>query len=83
MIRKVYVNVIAAFTADGKIYPRRFIWEDGKKYSIDRIIDIRRAASTRAGGIGWRYTVQICGREKYMWLEDTTLRWFMEGREAE
>lgn len=82
MVRKVYVNVFAVFTVDGQIFPRFFIWEDGRKYKIDRIIDIRRAASTRAGGIGWRYTVQICGQQRYMWLEDEKLSWFMEGKEC-
>lgn len=78
LVRKVYVNVFAAFTVDGQIFPHFFIWEDGKKYKIDRIVDIRRAASTRVGGVGWRYSVQIRGRQRYMWLEDNTWTRFME-----
>ena len=47
----------------------------------DRILDIRRAASLKAGGTGIRYTCRIRGREKYLWLEET--RWFIEAKESD
>lgn len=58
-MRKVYVQVDARFTADGKIIPHRIVWEDGKVYTIDEVLDIRRAASLKAGGIGMRYLVRL------------------------
>ena len=30
--------------------PREIIWEDGQKYEIDRVIDIRPAYAAKAGG---------------------------------
>jgi len=69
---------------DGSIRPLSFIWEDGKSYEIDKIIDVRPAASLKAGGAGIRYTVRVKNRETYMFLEENkgVSRWFMERREV-
>ena len=56
---KVYVSVIASFSEDGNLFPRRLRWEDGREYSIEKILDVRPAAALKAGGQGDRYTVQI------------------------
>jgi len=73
---KVYVDVEAIFQ-DGCLRPTSVIWVDGRKYLIDRVIDCRRAASLKAGGIGIRYTCRIAGQEKYLFYEGNNL-WFME-----
>lgn len=39
--------------------PRTIVWEDGLKYDIDRVIDIRPAYAAKAGGQGDRYTIQV------------------------
>ena len=52
-MRKVYVEVNADHSANGKVIPNYFVWEDGQRYEIDRVIDVRRAASLKAGGIGY------------------------------
>ncbi|MDR0916436.1 MAG: hypothetical protein LBN02_04530 [Oscillospiraceae bacterium] len=77
---KVYVDVTEDRTKDGQILPRSFVWEDGRRYEIDRVVEVRRAASLRAGGIGMRYKVMIQGRERFMWLEDSNGggKWFVE-----
>ena len=41
---KVYVNVMAEFTNDGRLLPRSFIWKDGHVYEIQKVTDVRRAA---------------------------------------
>jgi hypothetical protein len=78
--RKVYVDVYTVHKKDGKIMPTGFVWEDGRKYAVDRILDIRKAASLKAGGAGMRYTVKIGPFERYMFLEEEAgrVRWFME-----
>ena len=64
MRRKVYVDVMAQFRAeDGLVLPRSITWEDGTKYAVDRVIDVRPAASLKAGGAGIRYTVRVLGKE--------------------
>ena len=67
---KTYVDVTADFTSSGQLMPRRIILENGVKYTIDKVTEIRRAASTRAGGSGIRYTCSICGRQCYLFYEE-------------
>ena len=40
-MNKVYVDVVAEFRKDGQLVPIFFTWEDGRKYSIDRILKNR------------------------------------------
>lgn len=78
MIRKVYVEVTAKFDVDGNITPLSVTWEDGTVYTIDKVVDKRRAASLKAGGIGMRYTCRILGQESYLFYEEP--RWFVEAK---
>ena len=64
---KVYVDVTAEFSKEGVLTPKSFRWTDGSVYEIQRVKDIRRAASLKAGGVGMRYT----------YYEDNNM-WFME-----
>lgn len=78
MSRKVYVDVAAAFDTEGNIIPMYIKWEDESTYYIDRVLDVRPAASLKAGGSGIRYTCRIMGKETYLFLEQN--RWFVEGK---
>ena len=49
--------------------PRTIVWEDGLKYDIDRVIDIRPAYAAKAGGQGDRYTIQVNGARTYLYFE--------------
>jgi len=77
---KIYVTVIEKRTAEGKLTPLYFTWEDGVRYKIDEVGEVRRAASTKAGGVGMRYHIRVGDKWNYMWLEDSKEgdRWFME-----
>jgi hypothetical protein len=86
---KVYVAVAATFDVDGRLIPREITWENGHKYEIDRVTDIRQAAAMKAGGQGDRYTVWINGRQSYLFFERSSSltgnnigRWFVERRTA-
>ena len=72
---KKYVEVGAVHRTDGQILPVLLWWEDGRSYQIDRVLDIRRA-------VGRRYTCRICGKERYLWLEDDG-KWFVESKEGQ
>ena len=76
---KVYVDVLAEFTKDGRLIPKSFVWKDGNTYIIQKVTDIRRAASLKAGGAGTRYTCIVDGVESHLYYEDNNL-WFMEER---
>ena len=77
---KVFVEVTAIFDTEGGIHPVSFIWEDGERYEIVKVVDIRRKASTRAGGFGDRYTVIINNRERYIFMDEN--RWYIERKEG-
>ena len=76
---KVYVDVNEIQLKDGRFFPLSFIWEDGDRYEINRISDVRRAASLKAGSTGIRYTVRVRQKETFMFLEEDgeTHKWFM------
>ena len=76
-VRKTYVKVTADFYPDGRLRPVTMTWTDGRVFEIDRISDIRRAASLKAGGTGLRYTCFICGRMCYLYYEEN-YKWFVE-----
>lgn len=87
--KKVYVDVEVDFRKDGVMIPRQITWEDGEKYEIDRVTDIRQAAAMKAGGQGDRYTVWINGRQSYLFFErncsltgNNIGRWFVERKIA-
>ena len=77
-MKKVFVDVVVKHKKDGQKFPLTVIWENGMKYSVDRVLDIRRAASLKVGGQGWRYKCRIHGKETFLWLEDG--RWFVEAK---
>lgn len=82
---KVYVAVRAEFNEDGIMLPREITWEDGEKFEIDRVLDIRQAPALKAGGQGDRYTIMVKGKQSYLFFERSTNltgnvigRWFVE-----
>ena len=82
---KVYVDVTVEFDADGRMYPRSLVWEDGMAYAIDRVKAVRPAHAERAGGQGDRYTIWINNHQTYLYFERNASltgnnigRWFVE-----
>lgn len=73
-----YVDVILLNRADGSKRPMYVVWEDGIKYEIDRIKHICKAASTKVGGTGLRYTIVVNGQETFIFEDDN--RWFVEAK---
>lgn len=77
--RKVYVEVDVTHRTDGTARPQRIKFENGEVYEIDRVKYCCRAASTKVGGTGQRYTVMICDKETYLFDEENG-KWFVEGK---
>ena len=82
---KVYVPVEVWFDEGGRMLPHIITWEDGKRYEIDRVTDIRPAPAMRAGGQGDRYTIWIGRKQSYLFFERYATvtgcslgRWFVE-----
>ena len=79
MARRAYVKVIARHDEQGKVRPLEVEWEDGRRFEVDKLLDVRRAAALKAGGQGLRYTVRILGKETYLFEDEG--RWFVEAKE--
>jgi len=54
---KVYVSVTVMFSEDGIMLPTENVREDGRKYLIDKVLDIRKAAAMKASGQGERFKI--------------------------
>ena len=39
---KINLQVNADFDLDGNIHPKAIVWEDGRVFEIDRVLDVRR-----------------------------------------
>ena len=80
MYERRYLQVEADFLPDGRVLPRVLYWEEPegtvRPFFIDRILDVRRAACTKAGGNGLRYRCLIRGRERELFLQDDN-RWLV------
>ncbi len=73
---KRYVAVELWTDTAGAMHPTAVRWEDGRRFEIVRVSDVRRAASLKAGGTGIRYRCLIGARETYLYFEDP--RWFVD-----
>ena len=79
MRKKIYVQVNADHLPSGAARPNSITFENGRTYRIDRVLHACRAASTRVGGTGVRYTVRILGQETFLFDEENG-KWFVEGK---
>ena len=77
-MEKIYVAVTLKTNTEGVNRPLTIEWNDGHIYEIDKVRNIVRAASTKVGGCGIRYTISVLGKETYLFQEDN--RWFVEAK---
>jgi len=80
--QRVYVEMRVSFGADGSMTPVRLKWKDGRIFEVDRVLEVRRAASD-AGSMGLRYTIKMMGQVRMLFFEDAysdtgRARWFVE-----
>lgn len=87
MYKRIYVDVDVRFDPSGRMVPHAFVWQDGRSYQIDKVLEVRPAHAEKAGGQGDRYKVKIRGQERAMFFEHATDssspnvgRWFVEGK---
>ena len=77
---KAYVDVIIRVDREGRKTPLYFFWEDGRRYRVDKVLEVLPRASQKAGGRGMRYTCIIQGQQRFLFNEDG--RWFIEKEKA-
>lgn len=76
--RRVDVGVTLKVSPEGDIRPLDITFENGKTYPIDRLKDRRRAAASKVGGTGIRYTVIIKRQETFLFEDEG--KWFVEAK---
>lgn len=76
--KKVCVEILGRFSAEGGLRPVELVWADGKRYSIERVRFVERAPARVGAVLPVRYTCLLNGREKYLYFEPEKMRWFVE-----
>ena len=72
---KKYVDVLTVMGKNEVLKPVAVLWDNGIKYEIDRVLQIRNKASS-VGGCGLCYECVIQGQKRELYFERT--RWFLE-----
>lgn len=75
---KVYVEILARFLRGGGMRPTFVVWEDGKRYAVDRVRFVERAPAHVGSVLPMRYTCIVAGRERRLYFETEEMRWFVE-----
>ena len=76
---KVYVAVWLYVNEYGQAKPVAIEWGNGARYEIDKITDERNAPPDHVGGVLTRkYRIRVRGRDKLLYLETQSGRWFVE-----
>ena len=86
---RMYVDVLAWHTPEGKTTPIRIRLEDCLTIKIAKVLDVRQAASLKAGGEGMRHICRIdvpVGEDEVrsaeLHLFQTGNNWFIDGDDA-
>ena len=69
-MQKIKLDILVRHTPDGKATPLKILWSDGRIFEIDRILDIRKAAAMKCGGVGIRYLCRIRNHDIAIFEED-------------
>lgn len=58
------------------IRPLHIKWEDGRIFTIDRLLDVRQAGALKAGGCGIRYRCMVHGKQVDLFNEEG--HWYID-----
>lgn len=81
MSKRVFVKVLLDVDFYGKITPKELTWPDGKKYMVDRVLDVRPAPA-KSGGSGMRYLCRICGHDVPVYHCNIRGKWWCDGKDG-
>lgn len=79
--KKICVEVLAQFLAEGGVRPIQIVWSDGRRYPVERICSVQHAPARVSAVLPLRYACMISGREKELYYEPDRMRWFVEIKE--
>lgn len=81
---RVFIDVDVTFSSDGEMIPTAVYSEEGERFEIDRITDVRTSYQSDLGRTSEKYTIWVEGRRSYLfYLPDNSMiagsspgRWF-------
>lgn len=77
--KKEYIAAFLRVSVEGDVKPVAVEWTDGTVFKIDKVTDCRNSPPDHTGGVlTKKYRVIIKGREKTLYYEKQTGRWFVE-----
>ena len=74
-MNKKYVKVLTEIDENGKKTPKVISFDD-REFIVDKVLDMKKSASMKVGGVGERYKVRINGIETFIYFEKD--KWFVE-----
>lgn len=83
-MKRIYVETLVRFDLEGNMRPIAIVWEDGRRFEVQRVLSIKRRVSQTDGSGNLRFTCRIEGYERYLFFEDKKYgevvggKWFVE-----
>lgn len=69
--KKAPVDVLVRHSTSGKLKPSAILYDDGKTYLIEKVTECFYAKAAKIGGeMALRYTIQVRGKETYLYEKD-------------
>ena len=75
---KHYVEVVSKTDVEGRVMPLVVVWDDGRRFEVARVLEVRQARAAKTGGAGLRFTIAVGGRHTHVFYVNP--RWFVEAR---
>ena len=77
-VRKTYIDVISIQYKTGTLKPLFVVWDEKRKYAIDRVLNIRYPSDASRTQNRLQYTCMIHGCRRVLYYEDQ--KWYVESR---
>lgn len=74
--KKIELDILVEHTKDGRSLPKTILWDDGRRFDIDKILDIRQATTLKCGGAGMKLYLQNLWQTACIFNEED--KWFVE-----
>lgn len=74
---KTFVGITAEHDINGNIKPLILHWPDGRKFEIDKLLDVR-PAPTVGSGLGKRYVCRIANKQVSLLRDNLEGKWYVE-----
>ena len=74
---RTYVSITALHDTEGNIIPLILHWPDGRKFEIDKLLNVK-PAPTVGSGIGKKYRCRIAGKEVNLFCDNLDGKWYVE-----